>query len=35
MARESFDYTESRQNLDDGMSVRELNKNAMDYPKTL
>jgi hypothetical protein len=35
MAREPFDYTEWHQNLDDGMSVRELSKKAMDYQKMI
>jgi len=35
MSREPFDYTEWRQNLDEGTSVRELSKKAMEYQKTL
>jgi hypothetical protein len=35
MAREPFDYTEWRQNLCEGMSVREISKKATDYQKEL
>ena len=36
MSREPFDYTEWRQDIDEGtMSVRELSKKAMNYQKTL
>jgi hypothetical protein len=33
MAREPFDYTEWRQDLGEGLSVRELSKKAMEYSK--
>jgi len=33
--REPFDYTEWRQNLCDGMSVKEISKKAMDYQEKL
>jgi hypothetical protein len=35
MSREPFDYTEWRQNLNEGANVRELSKLAMEYQKTL
>ena len=36
MAREPFDYTEWRQNLDEGVeNIRELSKKAMEYQRTL
>ncbi|MCL1941856.1 MAG: hypothetical protein FWG09_07920 [Synergistaceae bacterium] len=35
MIREPFDYTEWRQDLCEGMSVREISKKAMDYQKEL
>ena len=36
MAREPFDYTEWRQNLDEEVkNVRELSKKAMEHQKTL
>ena len=36
MTREPFDYTEWRQNLDEGVQdIRELSKKAMEHQKTL
>ena len=36
MAREPFDYTEWRQNLEEGVTnVRELSRKAMEHQKTL
>jgi hypothetical protein len=35
MSREPFDYTDWRQNIDEGTNIRELSKKAMDYQKTL
>ncbi len=35
ISREPFDYTEWRQDLDEGLSVRDTSKKAMAYQKTL